>query len=524
MDRARRDVYQRVGLLAAAGVLVGGLALFVSLYSILATSTRRLTNFAREFLRQDEKVAQDINTALDATNRSPYPFCSEADMESMRAVLFQSPYLKDVGRVRDGLFYCSAVAGKLAVPQAFIAEKVVHLQDRMVYFGADLHIAKGYKAEIVAEGTADAVVSPSVFADFNRLPMTYSGAIVNPKTKQIQEMYTSSTTGMPLEYVLSDKLMRKDGTLYYPECSKTQPDCVLVALPMKEIWSPHYSTMAGAFAGGAVLGIFLSGAMMVMNRRRRSLGNQLRRALRKKALWVLYQPVVDLESGRMVGCEALVRWNDENGSPVRPDIFVGIAEEHGFVGEITRFVLERVVSEIGDLLKANPWFRVSVNLSAMDLTDVTFIPEIERLLKTRDVSPSSVGLELTERSTADREHVVKVIHDLRARGHVVYIDDFGTGYSSLAYLSELQVDVLKVDQAFTKTIGTDSVTAAIVPQILEMAKALRLKVVVEGVEEQSQADYLAERWSGIQVQGWLFGKPMPSNELRGLVKKTVAMS
>jgi len=82
--------------------------------------------------------------------------------------------------------------------------------------------------------------------------------------------------------------------------------------------------------------------------------------------------------------------------------------------------------------------------------------------------------------------------------------------------------VLKVDQAFTKTIGTDSVTAAIVPQILEMAKALGLKVVVEGVEEQAQADYLAERWSGIQVQGWLFGRPMPSGELRGLVKRSAA--
>jgi sensor c-di-GMP phosphodiesterase-like protein len=280
--------------------------------------------------------------------------------------------------------------------------------------------------------------------------------------------------------------------------------------------------MAGSFAIGAVLGIVLSGGVMVMNRRRRSLGNQLRRALRKKALWVLYQPVVDLETGRMVGCEALVRWNDENGMPVRPDIFVGIAEEQGFVGEITRFMLERVVQEIGDLLKANPWFRVSVNLSAMDLTDDMFLPMLERLLRAREVAPSSIGLELTERSTADREHVVKVIHDLRERGHVVYIDDFGTGYSSLAYLSELSVDVLKVDQAFTKTIGTDSVTAAIVPQILEMAKALGLKVVVEGVEEQAQADYLAERWSGIQVQGWLFGRPMPSGELRGLVKRSAA--
>ena len=522
MERARRDVYKRVGLLAAAAALGGGLALFASLYSILASTTNRLTNFASEFLQQDDKVTRDIEAALDATNRSPFPFCSDADMELMRELLFQSPFLKDVGRVRNGLFYCSAVAGRLTVPIEFAAEKVLSVQKRTVYFGAQLHIAKGYKAEIVAEGEADAVVSPSVFSDFNRLPMAYAGAIVDQKSGQIQEMYTNSATAMPLQYLLSDKLMRKDGVLYYPQCSKTQPDCVLVSLPMKEIWAPHYSSMVGAFTGGAVLGLLLSGAVMVLNSKRRSLGNQLRRALRRKALWVLYQPVIDLESGQMVGCEALVRWNEENGSPVRTDIFVGIAEEQGFVGEITRFVLERVISEIGDLLKANPWFRVSVNLSAMDLTDETFIPMLERLLRAREIAPASVGLELTERSTADREHVVKVIHDLRARGHVVYIDDFGTGYSSLAYLSELSVDVLKVDQAFTKTIGTDSVTAAIVPQILEMAKALGLKVVVEGVEEQAQADYLADRWNGIQVQGWLLGRPMPSSELRMRLKRETA--
>jgi sensor c-di-GMP phosphodiesterase-like protein len=518
LERARRDVYKRVGLLVAAGALGGVLALFVSLYSILAGASNRLTGFASEFLSQDEKVAADIATTIDAGNRSPYAFCSDQDMEELRTLLFQSPFLKDVGRVRDGFFYCSAVAGKLAEPMPFIAEKVIKIDNKLVYFGAQLRMAKGHTAEIVAQGKTDAVVSPSVFSELNRPPMTYTGAILNKGTKQIQEMYTNSPSGMPLEYLLAGKLMRKDGLLYYPQCSKTQPDCVLVAIPMKEIWAPHYSSIAGAFAGGSVIGVVVSGAVMVMNRRRRSLGNQLRRALRKKALWVLYQPVVDLDSGGLVGCEALVRWNDENGTPVRPDIFVGIAEEMGFVGEITRFVVERVASEIGDLLRANPWFRVSLNLSAMDLADETFIPMLDGILKAKGVAAASVGLELTERSTAERDRAVHVIRQLRERGHVVYIDDFGTGYSSLAYLSELSVDVLKIDQAFTKTIGTDSVTAAIVPQILEMAKALMLKVVVEGVEEQAQADYLEARSTGLQVQGWLFGRPIPSGELRARVK------
>jgi sensor c-di-GMP phosphodiesterase-like protein len=523
LERVRRDLYKRVGLLIVAGTVGGGLALFAALYTILAGANGQLTGFASEILEQDDKVAREITATLDATNQSTSAFCSDADIEWMRELLFKSAFLKDVGRVRDGASFCSAVSGRLPAPVAIAAEKVTEMQTRQMYFGAHLRAAKGSTAEIVAEGTADVVVSPLVFAEFNRPPLTYAAALVDPAQKTVEVMYTNSTRPMPLNFLLSNKMIRNNGILYYPQCSKTLPDCVLVAMPMAAIWLPRISTMVGAFAGGAVLGAVLSGVVMGMNRRRQSLGNQLRRALRKKALWVLYQPLVELDTGRVVGCEALVRWNDETGTPVRPDIFVAIAEEQGFVGEITRFVLERVTQEIGDLLKANPWFRVSVNLSAMDLTDETFIPTIEKMLSARDVAPASIGLELTERSTADRTHVVKVIHDLRARGHVVYIDDFGTGYSSLAYLSEMSVDVLKVDQAFTKTIGTDSVTAAIVPQILDMAKTMGLHVVVEGVEEQAQADYLAKRWTGIQVQGWLFGRPMPSGDLRGLVKESAAL-
>jgi sensor c-di-GMP phosphodiesterase-like protein len=122
-------------------------------------------------------------------------------------------------------------------------------------------------------------------------------------------------------------------------------------------------------------------------------------------------------------------------------------------------------------------------------------------------------MELTERSTADHPLAVAAIRKLRARGHQFYIDDFGTGYSSLAYLNELAVDAIKIDRAFTDAVGSGSLTAVIVPQILAMAAKLKVKVVVEGVERADQTAYFASLDQEILAQGWHFGEAIPAQEM-----------
>jgi len=134
------------------------------------------------------------------------------------------------------------------------------------------------------------------------------------------------------------------------------------------------------------------------------------------------------------------------------------------------------------------------------------------------VNPSNVGLELTERSTADHKTAVHALAQFKNTGHVMYIDDFGTGYSSLAYLHELHVDAIKMDRAFTRTVGTGAVTASVVPQILEMAAQLDLLVVVEGIETREQAEYFRAAGRGILGQGWLFGMPVPASQFRKLLQ------
>ena len=220
-----------------------------------------------------------------------------------------------------------------------------------------------------------------------------------------------------------------------------------------------------------------------------------------------------------MGAEALARWTAEDGLQVGPDVFVRIAEEKGFVGEITRLVVSRVLRDFAELLRANPDFRVSINVAAADLSDPEFFPMLEQAMKRAGIPARSVVIEITEGSTARRETAIETILALRRLGHSVHIDDFGTGYSSLAYLHDLSVDAIKIDKVFTQAIGTGAAIVAILPQILAMAEALNLEVIVEGIEAEQQADYFANSGRPILAQGWLFGRPVQAAELRTRLAK-----
>jgi sensor c-di-GMP phosphodiesterase-like protein len=509
-----RNVAQSACIFLVVCLLTAGLALLIARFFILATAAARLKTYASEILEQDEKLAANINATLAAANASTFPECSDPDVSYLRKLLFRSPYLKDVGREHDGQFFCSAIAG-VEQPTIKIGKPDIQTYNgRMIYFNVPLSSAEGAHGEIVEFGRSNVVLSPDVFAEFDRPPLYFSGGVVNFQQHTFLRTYSNAPRPATLDLILSRHELIRDGVLYYGACSTIRPDCVLTSIALTDIWTPNRPFFLIAAAIGTIIGLLFSGTILFMRTRDHSLPNQLRRAVRQKRLSVVYQPIVEVLTGSVVAAEALVRWNDDDDKPVRPDIFIAIAEEQGFIGDITTLVLDRVTDELADILRSAPGFRVSVNMSAQDLTDDTFIPRLQTMLQTKHVPAAGIGLELTERSTAERDIVIESIRQLRAYGHTVYIDDFGTGYSSLAYLSELDVDVLKVDRAFTQTIGTNSVTANIVPQILAMGKALQLKIVVEGIELQEQATYLSGIDAIIQGQGWLFGKPASAQALR----------
>jgi sensor c-di-GMP phosphodiesterase-like protein len=504
--------------LSLAAVLLGVLAgYFVGRESILAATNSRMEDYAERLVRHQEELSAEVLGTIKQANDSPYPPCSDQDIVLLRRLTFSARFLKDVGRLRENAFLCSATTGKLPAPIPLLQPDLIMPSGAMIYKSYPLRVPAGDRGEIAALHNADVVVGPDVFADFPQRPIHYSAGIVGPsKSNASQRAILSGIASagvIPPGVLESDRMVRIAGTLYRAHCSQRFPVCAVANIPLKEVWNNNRALFAGYLASGGVAGISCATALLMAGRKRRSHSNQLKRAILKGKLAVAYQPIVELGSRRIVGAEALARWTDEDGESIRPETILALAEAEGFGSEITRFILTRSAEEIRPILEGCPDFRLSFNLAPSDLADPRLLLLLDEKLNYGPVTPANVAFELTERATSDREVAVAAIRRIRERGHAVFIDDFGTGYSNLAYLTELNVDGIKINRSFIATIGTESVTASIVPQILAVAQALKLSVVVQGIEREDQATYFAVDNPAILGQGWFFGLPVPVKAL-----------
>jgi EAL domain-containing protein (putative c-di-GMP-specific phosphodiesterase class I) len=241
----------------------------------------------------------------------------------------------------------------------------------------------------------------------------------------------------------------------------------------------------------------------------------LRRALDRGELRLLYQPIVSLATDRPVGFEALVRWQHPERGLLTPDDFVPLAEETGLVIPLGHFVLREAarVARLGqDAMPKNPGFSISVNLSAREFAQTGLVDRIEGLLAEYALEPSRLRVEITESVImGDPEAAIARCLTLRDLGVGIDIDDFGTGYSSLSYLRRFPVDALKIDRSFVGGMGGRPEDLEIVRAIVSLAIALGIKTVAEGVETAEQLLLVKDLGCGFG-QGYLFGPPVDSEE------------
>ncbi|KAI3599148.1 hypothetical protein D8I24_5506 (plasmid) [Cupriavidus necator H850] len=266
---------------------------------------------------------------------------------------------------------------------------------------------------------------------------------------------------------------------------------------------------------GSVLFVYFVRRLL---QRRLSVHGQLRAAIERRELFICYQPMVDLATGRCVGAEALLRWDSVDSGMIPPNLFIPLAEKHGFIGRITLQVLELVAHEMAATLAKNRDMHVSVNLSTDDMQDGKTLQALGDIVKNRDIRADQIWLEITEGSFLELESSYTFVAEARKRGHVVAIDDFGTGYSNLLALQELPLDVLKIDKSFVQLIGTAVATGTVTTHIISMAKALDLRIVAEGVETADQVRYLREQgvdWG----QGWWYAKPMRADDFQSFAER-----
>ena len=241
------------------------------------------------------------------------------------------------------------------------------------------------------------------------------------------------------------------------------------------------------------------------------LENQLREALDSGQFELHYQPKVNLVSGKMTSAEALIRWNDPRTGLVPPNRFIPVLEETGLIHEVGRWALRQAVTDyLGWRAAGLPAVRIAVNVSPLQLRDRGFIDEVRSAISIDAQAAAGLELEITESVIMENvQHSIASLRALRDMGIRVAIDDFGTGFSSLAYLSKFPVDTLKIDRSFVVEMTDSAQGLALVSTIINLAHALKLKVVAEGVETEAQARLLRELDCD-EMQGYLFSMPVPS--------------
>jgi diguanylate cyclase (GGDEF)-like protein len=344
----------------------------------------------------------------------------------------------------------------------------------------------GDEFAIVLEGVSEieeiAAIAQKIMAIFS-LPFAPSG----------QEIYVTPSMGItiyPMDGHDSDSLLKNADAAMYSA---------------KEYGRNHFR--------------FYTTDMNALAIERFAMEGALRRAIEREEFVLHYQPQVDIKSGRVIGVEALLRWNHPERGLVAPNEFIPLLEGNNLILPVGEWVLRTACAQSRAWLDAGlPPLRMAVNLSARQFRQDNLVELIDSILRETGVSPQQLELELTEGLLMENTSKTSaILGQLKSRGVLVAIDDFGTGYSSLSYLKRFPIDRLKIDRSFVRDIITDSNDAAIAVAVISLGRSLGLSVIAEGVESEDQLEFLGVQKCD-EYQGFHFSHPVPPEEIVGLFK------
>jgi len=284
-------------------------------------------------------------------------------------------------------------------------------------------------------------------------------------------------------------------------------------MPDGEVWRYMQVRYRAIFSLVVFFGVLAGVLAHWLQKRASAPTHELRRALGANEFIPYFQPVVRGDSREWAGCEVLMRWQHPKEGLVRPDLFIPLAEHSGLIVPMTRALLRQTAAQLAPhAARFCPGFHIGVNITARHCLDLALVDDCREFLAAFAPGQVTLVLELTERELIEPTDITRRLFDaLHELGVMIAIDDFGTGHSSLGYLRNFNVDYLKIDQSFVAMIGADALSRHILDSIIELSGKLDLGIVAEGVETAEQCEYLAAH--GVDfLQGYLFGKPLPSDE------------
>jgi sensor c-di-GMP phosphodiesterase-like protein len=521
MDRKTVTAITVVAALIAIALPIS-IALYLANNQALDTEKMRALSYARDVLHRNEGIGDQIVSGFDQlANAHAKDPCSEENIERMRQVSIISSRVHGFGFVSGDRLICSSVT---SFGEGFDLGPVDYSTPNPADFrlNVDFPFAKGTKFVVIVRRGYAAIINRDLLVDWKTSEKDVDIAAISTFSPQLISLRgTIRPEWLGVNPGTNETTFIDHGFVVAVARSSRYRIGTVVALPMAHVADRTKSFAIVLVPIGAVAGLLLALAIAHLGRIQLGLPAVIRTALRRKQFFLVYQPIVELTTGKWVGAEALIRWRRRNGEVVGPDVFIPIAEQAGLIQRITERVLELVSQDAINLFHHHPHFHISINLSPADLHSTRTVELLQQLARNLKAGPENLIVEATERGLVKVDQGKDVIRAIRAAGIRVAIDDFGTGYSSLSYLESFDLDFLKIDKSFVESVGTGAATSSVAEHIIEMSKALRLEIVAEGVETETQAQYLRDHDVPL-AQGYLYARPMPWAELAAKLETNAA--
>lgn len=499
----RRPSVTHVAILAASVGLFGAGGHFAAKAIIDGHQKRQLEELADVALRRAEVAVNFGAATLDELASKGSLNCDPGTLQSVRLQVYQRSTVKDIRLVnRDGSVICSAYSETLEFDSGWVdrADMSSSHDGRLLLFRVDQFsgVALGVLRDIDSNSSMVAILGINSYL-FDIMPAelrAHSEVLLRLRTGPEVGRYPASRDQ------LSHSVSISNSSTHYPLDAIIRVDAGILQRWNNEAYWP---TMGIAFGLGVAFGFLLT------RTRPRPEGPiaDIDQALARHEFKPFFQPIFDLSTGEIVGCEVLARWIRRDGTVVSPINFIPLAESSGRIGPMTWQILWTALKDANQLLRENKNFKISFNVAPRHLLSDGFIEKLREIVVTSRVSARQIVLEVTERSELPNlEGAAAVVKELRELGFRVAMDDVGVGNSGLSQMKGLGANTIKIDKFFVDTITQDDAAATIVAMLVRLARDLRMTVVAEGIETPEQIQALIA--CGVEEgQGYVVSPPVP---------------
>ncbi|MBO1256095.1 EAL domain-containing protein [Alteromonas sp. 5E99-2] len=468
--------------------------------------------FVDRILMQVETLTKESASTLTHLANNRQTTCDSNYLHFLQQVMFQGHYIKDIGYYgKDNTIVCSTSLGVLESPiekeeQGFTTPDGVEIviNSPLMLFDLD------YSAFRMKNDSFFVVTEfEEILSDEN--PMQDWQLVYRPDEQFIPVLGTPNSYA---NYSENSSQQSKGLTdLVVEQCLDSISFCVVSRFSLFDLIGAKVSIFLFLiFMSSGIFG-YLAASRALSHRN--SMAERIKRGLKCTNFFPLFQPIVDLKTNKIIGCEVLARYSD-NAGPLYPDEFIPLLPQLDLTLPFTTKLIKTAVAELTAQDDIPNGFKINLNLFPSDITKDNITDFMAAAANTKDFN---ICFEITEDATFNTPEALSNLARLRRQGFTVAIDDFGTGYANLGQLQNLEFDFLKIDRSFIMALEGDNVKSTLIPTIISLAEQLDVTLVAEGVETENQASILKNLNTGLG-QGWLFGKPMPAEDLSELTIQT----